>query len=112
MIEFLEDPLGAPTAFGMIYKRKVGRSGSREERYAIYPMQVNFGPFGVVHYVAGGSITEAALGGVLNWERDFDEPERFVLFYDRETGEEIEFFRDWITDRAAASRTRIFGVNA
>lgn len=105
------DPSDNGLTIGLIYRQRHSRAGVREQRYVVRPKAIAFGDDGQVRYLGGGSLTEESADGQLNWERRFDDPSRFVAFYDRDTGEIIDDVRSWLTQRADAAGERIYGIN-
>ena len=108
----VSDPSDTGLTIGLIYRQRVGRNGERDQRYAVQPMEARFSEDGAPLYLGGGSLTEEFADGQLDWDRCFDEPSRFIAFYDRATGELIHDPRAWLRNEADRLGVRIFGINA
>ncbi len=107
----LPDPADHGLTVGLIYRQRLGRSGARDTAYVVRPKEVYFDADDRCVYIGGGSLTEESAHGQLNWKRKFDDPARFVSFYDRDTGEVIDDLRAWLTERADQAGEKIFGIN-
>lgn len=106
----VRDPSDDGLTIGLIYRQRSGR-GDRIQRYVVRPKEIYFAADGSPEFLRGGSLIEEAADGQLNWERRFDDPARFIAFYDRETGEIIDDPKAWLTEQAARWGERIFGIN-
>jgi hypothetical protein len=103
----------ADLAFGLIYRKRNGRA-TVDARYLVYPVEVGFDEDGRLDYLGGASrVWDGEYRGPLDRERKFDDPAKFVMAFDLETGAEFGpgELKAWLAARAERDGVSIYGIN-